>query len=517
VEARDLIGGLLAEDAYPHPVKDLRVVETHISWVLLTGDYAYKLKRPVSLGFLDFTTLAERRFYCDEELRLNTRMAPELYLDVVPITGSVEHPVVGGGGEPIEYAVKMVQFPDSARLDRRLESGGLSVEGLRRFAESLAHFHATADRRESDHYGGPGPITKQMLANLEQLEPLLDPAERARLPQLLHWTRTELGARHEQLSERAALGMVRECHGDLHLSNLVSLASGIVAFDCIEFDPALRWIDVIDDVGFLMMDLELRGRNDLAYAFADSYLAATGDYEGGRLLDLYRVYRSVVRAKVAAVARRQSHESPQDGTGEKIQRHLQLANRYLAPHSPILVLMHGLSGSGKSWLAGRLAPRLPGLRVSSDLERKRLAGLASNSRSNSPVGAGLYSASANQATYARLAELARGLIDAGHHVIVDAAFLTRVQREDFYALARSAGAPCVVIECAAPRETLEQRITARAAKPSVSEADHAVLNYQTAQGEPVVARDENAIVLRVDTTGETDPVDLAARILDEVQ
>jgi hypothetical protein len=511
-EARELVDSLLSGNAYPHPVEAVRLVETHISWVLLTGQFAYKVKKPLALDFLDFSTLARRRHYCEEELRLNRRTAPKLYLDVVPITGSPREPKVEGDGEPIEYAVKMVQFPEEARLDRVLASGGLGAQALRDFGARLAHVHARADREESQRYGAAASVARRMLENLEQLESSLEPAERMYFPPLLDWTRAELAKRREQLADRAARDMVRECHGDLHLSNLVALADGITAFDCIEFDPALRWIDVTDDVAFLLMDLQLRARDDLGYDFLDSYLAANGDYVGVQLLDLYRVYRSLVRAKVAGIARVQTAEPHRQAMRDKLQRHLQLAGRCIEARSPVLTLMNGLSGSGKSWLAERLVPLLPTLRLRSDLERKRLAGLTAQARSGSPIGGGLYSPEHNRATYSRLAELARVLLEAGHHVIADAAFLARDRREPFYALARRAGARCVVIECDAPQPVLEQRVAARAAGNHVSEADRAVLHYQLGRRERISAS-EDANVLRIDTTRETDLARVAERIL----
>ena len=506
------IQALQSPAAYPHPVGSVRLVETHISWVLLTGRYAYKIKKPLALDFLDFSTLARRRHYCEEELRLNRRMARNLYLGVVPICGPPGQPKVEGDGEPIEYAVKMAQFPDDAQLDRLLEAGKLSSEDLRRFAGRLASFHAEADRRESMRYGGSA-VAVHMLANLEQIQPLLEAAERRCLQPLAGWTRAELDARRQQLADRAVRGMVRECHGDLHLSNLVLLNDGVTAFDCIEFDPALRWTDVIDDVAFLLMDLQLRDRDGLGYDFADAYLAHGGDYEAVQLLDLYRVYRSLVRAKVAGIARLQTDEaSRKRRLQDKLNRHLRLARRYIEVRSPTLVLMHGLAASGKSWLAERLVAQLPAFRLRSDLERKRLAGLDPEARSGSPAGGGLYSAQRNRITYARLADLARGLLQAGHHVIVDATFLARERREAFYALARAVGARCVLIECNASRAILEERLAARSAKSGVSEADTAILEFQLSHREPIDTN-EDVTVLKVDTTGDTDLADLAKRVL----
>lgn len=507
-----LVATLVAGTGFPHPVERVRLFETHISWVLLTGQFAYKIKKPVVLDFLDFSTLDRRRHFCEEELRLNRRMAPELYLGVVPITGSPETPSVEGGGEPIEYAVKMVQFPDSARLDHRLEAGQLDARAMRAFGRALAQIHDGADRRQSQRYGEPDAVAGPMLENLEQLRALLAPAEAAPVPALERWTRTELSDRREFIAHRAAEGKVRECHGDLHLSNLVALDEGITAFDCLEFDPQLRWIDVIDDVAFLLMDLELRDQQGLGYAFLDSYLADAGDYLGVQLLDLYRVYRSLVRAKVAGIGRSLARGSEQAELQAKVQRHLQLATRYIEKRSPVLVLMHGLSGSGKSWLAERLVPLMPAIRLRSDVERKRLAGLEASARSDSPLGAGLYDPESTARTYGRLLELAQALIASGHSAIVDATFLARARREPFYAAAREAGVRCVLVACDAPYAVLEQRVIARSKQGDASEADLEVLRAQVEQMERP-SSGEDASLVTIDTSHGEPLTEIVARIL----
>lgn len=508
----EFVTKLASGEGFGHPVQSVRLLETHISWVLLTGPFAYKLKKPVVLDFLDFSTLARRRHFCEEELRLNRRMAPELYLGVVPITGSPENPCVEGDGEPFEYAVKMVQFPDSARLDHRLESGELDAQSMRAFGRALARIHGAADRRQSQRYGEPDSVARPMLENLEQLQPLLAAAEAVPLTALASWTRAELNDRRGLIADRAAQGRVRECHGDLHLSNLVALDEGITAFDCLEFDPALRWIDVIDDVAFLLMDLEVRGRKDLGYAFLDSYLADTGDYLGVQLLDLYRVYRSLVRAKVAAIARTSARGSKREALRGKLQRHLRLASSYIEQQSPVLVLMHGLSGSGKSWLAERLVPLLSAIRLRSDVERKRLVGLEAEARSHSALGEGLYGPESTGRTYGRLLQLAQVLMASGHSAIVDATFLTRDRREVFYAAARAAGVRCVLVGCDAPYSLLEQRVIARSTAADPSEANVEVLRNQVEQQEPVAA-DEGAAVITVDTSLQEPPAAVADRIL----
>jgi len=298
--APPLFAALLDPACYPHPVAGVRVLETHISWVLLTGEYAYKIKKPVGLGFLDFSSLELRRHYCEEELRLNRRLAPELYLDVVEIRGTPGAPRIGGEGPLLEYAVRMREFPQAALASRALASGAFGAAEVDALAALVARFHEGALRApESERFGSPDVVLADALQNFEQLLPLVKsaPDDRA-LRELRLWTKREFAARGEALAARRKQGFVRECHGDLHLRNIVLLDGRPVPFDCIEFNAELRWIDVMSEVAFLAMDLEDRGRRDLAWRFLGRYLEATGDYAGLAVLPFYLVYRALVRAKV---------------------------------------------------------------------------------------------------------------------------------------------------------------------------------------------------------------------------
>ncbi len=290
-------------DAYLHDCDRIELVETHISWVLLTGTFVYKIKKPVDFGFLDFSTLALRRRYCEEEVRLNRRFAESLYLDVVPITLTDGVARFGGDGEPVEYAVRMRQFPGEMQLDRLLAAGALAAEELAAFGGTLATVHDTLPRVAADaKFGSAEAVLDPITENFLQVRQSLFASVR---PQQIDGLEAWSNARHAELvptiERRRRDGFVRECHGDMHLSNLVRLDDGIHAFDCIEFSEALRWIDVISDAAFLIMDCEVRNRSDLAYAFLDRYLEHTGDYRAGALLGFYLVYRSMVRAKVAAL------------------------------------------------------------------------------------------------------------------------------------------------------------------------------------------------------------------------
>ena len=279
-------------------------LETHISFVLLTGTYAYKIKKAVDFGFLDFTTLAARRFFCDEELRLNRRLAPELYLEVVPITGTVDAPVVGGPGPALEYAVKMREFPQNALASRLLAAGLLEPADIDSLAARVAEFHGGIAVAAADGaFGASDEILRLAQRNFEVLAPLLATSpEQSELDELRAWTEREHAARRGAFLRRRQQGFVRECHGDLHLNNIARIDGEIVIFDGIEFNEAMRWIDVMSELAFTVMDLEDRGRADLAHRFLNAYLERTGDHAGLAVLPFYLAYRALVRAKIAASA-----------------------------------------------------------------------------------------------------------------------------------------------------------------------------------------------------------------------
>ena len=461
-----------------------RIEETHISWVLLAGNDAYKIKKAVDLGFLDFSTLEKRHFYCTEELRLNRRLAPDLYVDVVPIGGSPERPVPGG--EPaIEYAVHMRRFPRAAMMDGLLEDGQITAAHIDRLAATIARFHAALPPAAADSpFGSPAAIEAAVLENFAQLAPLLDtPADLALLEQVRDATLHEFAACEPLFRRRKAEGCVRECHGDLHLGNIVLLDDVPVPFDGIEFSETLRWIDTTSEIAFTVMDLMGRGHPQFAWRFLNAYLEHSGDYEGIGVLRYYLAYRAMVRAKVAAI-RAGQEEAAQVGNELKACRnYLELAHDCLARRRPALILTHGLPGCGKSTFAQLALERLGAIRIRSDVERKRLFGLATLADSRSQVGGGIYGEEATRRTYERLHELARGLIAAGFPVIVDAAFLRHVERESFRMLAKELNAPFAIAHVEADETALKERLVQRRSRADdASEADDTVLRMlQTAQ------------------------------------
>ena len=514
-----LIEALCQPSRYPHVVTRVELLQTHISCILLAGDYAYKIKKPVNLGFLDFSALAARRFYCAEELRLNRRTAPGLYLDVVPITGSASAPVLGGGGRAIEYALKMRRFEQDALLDRMARRGALAPRHIDALALGLARFHAGIERAGPEReFGSSGRILAPALQNFEQMLELASAkTDVALLARLRDWTAREHAALAAVFDARKRDGWVRECHGDLHLGNIALLDGVPTPFDGIEFSADLRWTDVMNEVAFLMMDLFDHRLPRLAFRFLNAYLERTGDYAGLRVLRFYLVYRALVRAKVSCMRARQPGMVARERSEieQEYRRHLHLAERLAAPRHAAMLIMHGLSGSGKTTIAQGLAEALGAVRLRSDVERKRLAGLAAEARSGSELDAGLYAPGASEHTYALLRALAREVLAAHYAVIVDAAFLKRSWRRHFAELARDAGATFAIATCAAPAATLRARVALREhSARDASEAGLAVLERQLATAEPLDA-DESAHTLAIDaqhSAGAPEAAALAQRL-----
>lgn len=488
---------MMNPDVFEHPVSNLELIETHISWVILTGDIVYKIKKPVNFGFLDFSTLEKRHEYCEQEVQLNSRLAPELYLGVVSISGTVDAPVINGNGEAFEYAVKMAQFPQSAQLDNKLAAGELDGEHMDAIAQMVADFHATtAVADNAVNYGDKEIIKKPVVENFELISAHLNTNKYAEeLSGLKHWSDKEFVRLEAIIEQRKTDGFVRECHGDMHLRNLVWLDNKPLAFDCIEFNPELRWIDVISEVAFLVMDLQDRQQSQLAHHFLNSYLEKTGDYEGLSVLLFYLCYRAMVRAKVDALRIEQEGIDQQEREQQltEFESYLTLASRYTKSSSPILIIMRGLSASGKSTVSQRVLDKLGAIRIRSDIERKRLFDISIDDKTSNSINAGLYSEQASQKTYAKLAELASQIIQTGFSVIVDAAFLKYEQRKVFQQLANQLSVPYCILEVTAPVEVLRKRIVART--NDVSDANLEVLEHQLSTLKPLQAKERDAIIL----------------------
>ena len=486
-------------------------IDTHISTVLLRGGHAYKIKKPLNLGFLDYSTLEQRHSACAEEVRLNRRLAPDLYLGSVPISGSLEQPQLEARGKPIDWAVKMRRFDPEALLSNRIQSlnRGL-VENL---AGRIAAFHAEAAVCGEDcRYGTPELVYAPIEQNFSQIRSRRG-ADRRQLDVLGDWSEHRFIELQYRIRERKRGGRVRECHGDMHLGNIAMIAGEPVIFDGIEFNPGLRWIDTVSDLAFLTMDLTRVGRTDLARYLLDSYLEHSGDFEALYLLRFYEVYRAMVRAKVHAIRaaeRGLSHNERVDLVAD-FRRHLRLAEAFSRPGPRGLIITMGVAASGKSTLSGSLLGRMPAVRVRSDIERKRLAGLEPEARSLSRYNAGIYTADMTERTYGRLAEVAEVIIQAGFVAIVDATFLKRSQRRRFIDLANEHDVPSVILHCQVPGPELRQRVGRRAAAGGdPSEADLEVLEAQLRNVEPL-SSDERALALTVRPDDQLELDDLVRR------
>jgi aminoglycoside phosphotransferase family enzyme/predicted kinase len=489
-----------------HPVSGpVRCIETHVSWVFLTGQFAYKVKKPLRLSFIDYSTAARRAECCREELRLNQRNAPGLYLGVVPIAGTFAAPrIVAGdmdGSAPaFEHALRMVQFDPAQELGHLLQAAAVTPQECADLGARVAQMHATASRVELDApYGVPEAVHRVTLDNFDELTRFVATAAEASLLQSLQQrARSLFEAGRMRMAARRERGCIREGHGDLHCGNVVRWQGVLVPFDGLEFDPALRWIDVANDIAFLTMDLAAHQRDDLRREALQAWLTAAGDFDALTLLPYFELYRALVRAKVAALRGQQAGATAQPSASTP--RYLEWAATRITRPAPTLVLMAGLSGSGKTWFGARIASHMQALVVRSDVERKRLAGLSALASSASPPDAGLYSVEFNARTYARLRDCAAASLQGGESIVVDAANLRREERAQFVALARKHGANPVIVHCTAPLEVLRARVAARAAAAAdASEATVALLDRQPSYWEPLGA-DELDRVVTVDTT-----------------
>lgn len=474
----------------------VEVIETHISSVLLAGGYAFKIKKPVDLEFLDFSTLEQRHFCCNEEIRLNSRLAADLYLAVVTINGSIDQPTIGGSGEVIEYAIKMRRFHTNVLLSEQPES--LTPIFSDQLARQLALFHSSiGPGSPPEAYGTPEQVLRPMLQNFDQIHSLSSDFDQ-RLTPLHAGTMKAYQHLRQRLAERRDEGFIRECHGDLHLGNIALEGDHLILFDGIEFNPGLRWIDTMSELAFLLMDMEEKGLTSISRRLLNAYLEISGDYRGLDVLRFYQLYRAMVRAKVLAIRLQQPDVGIADRVSFKSEllAYLDNALRYSERGRPCLIITHGFSGSGKSVVSGELLMRLPLIRIRSDVERKRLAGLEVQASSGSPLMGGIYTRDFSEKTYDYLLALAGSTLQSGYAVIVDAAFLQARQRRIFCDLARNNDLPFLILDFRVPRQELRSRVKARLQVGSdPSEANLAVLERQFQMAEKITDEERRDLVV----------------------
>lgn len=489
--------------AYPHPVEKIVLVETHISLVFLTGPYAYKIKKAVNLGFLDFSTLDKREHFCREELRRNKILCGNLYLDVVPVIDRSGQITIGGSGRIIDYAVKMAQFDRNLEVDTLLAEGKISAEQIDEISRKVAEFHDSSPVAEPDTpFGRPETLIKPVRDNFTEAERLnRDRQEKKLLKKLKAWTETEYNRLIPQFLSRKTSGAIKECHGDMHTGNMVLWKNSVMIFDCIEFNPLLSTIDVISEISFLVMDLEHSGHPEHAWRFLNGYLSLRGDYKGIALLRFYKAYRAMVRAKVTAIRHLQEeHREEKEKTLAEHRSYIATALSCTTPPAFGLILTCGVSGSGKTTVARQLLLCMQAIHIRSDVERKRLFGLRLFEKSSPELSKKLYSRKSSELTYTRLYEIAGVCLENRYPVIVDATFLQKEKRKRFIALAEKRGVPAVILFCRAPEALLEKRVKKRQEQgKDASEADTTVLREQIRHFMPL-SKSEQEITITIDTS-----------------
>ena len=479
-----------------HPSGIQKVIETHISYVLLDGIYAYKIKKPVDLGFVNFTSLEKRKFYCDEEIRLNKRLAEDLYIGVITITGATSRPEINGNGPVLEYAVKMKQFPAENELSSLINSSVDLTEPFHNFCIELVGFHRTVKAASLEsRFSNGEQISSINIQNFKSIDmDLLTPGEAKILAHLKQWTLTSLQENRDTFTRRIENGRIRECHGDLHLGNLVYIDPEIVAFDCLEFNEQLRWIDVASELAFLVMDLFARNKPELARRCLDWYLEESGDYDLIPLLQHYLVYRAMVRAKVNYLTGKSDTNLE---SRKQFHHYLQLANQFSEPKSkPKLIITHGFSGCGKTWITDQIIAQSDCIRIRSDIIRKHLHGIRVRDSSKNLTTANIYSKKADAKTYSYLAETTHKILTAGYSVIVDATFLSRTDRDTFESLAESMNVDFHILDLQADIVILEKRIRKRQeSRADASEADIGVLQKQIESADPLDQFEQKKVIV----------------------
>jgi uncharacterized protein len=505
-----LIQQMLQANFYDHEViGDVQLIQTHISFVLLTGKFAYKLKKPVNFGFLDFSTLEQRQFFCHEELRLNRRLAPDLYLEVLPIYQTKSDYSLTKKGEIAEYAVKMRQFEQSNLLINLFEAGMITEAQIIDIGKQLAKFHSTAATNEHiSSFGSAEAVRLVAEDNYQSTSKYIGIAQtQSQYEETRAYTEKFFAANSKLFSDRQKQGKIKECHGDLHLKNICLYEGKVQIFDCIEFNEPFRNSDVVYDASFLAMDLEFRGRPDLANLFLNTYIEQSGDYGALLLMPLYLSMRAYIRAKVTSFLLDDPNipADVKESAKTEAAAYYHQAWKYTQPKHGSIVMMSGLSGSGKSTIARTLAQKIDGIQIRSDAIRKHLAGIELSDRGNSEI----YSQEMTDKTYTTMIEYGVRLAKAGFTVILDAKFDRVSLREQafYYAIDQfkwDEVIPLKILYCRADTETITQRLLDRAANNNdIADATVDLIPSQQASFEPF-STDELNYLVAVDTRTEID-------------
>ncbi len=498
-----LIQQMLQPEFYPHPVQDpIQLLQTHISFILLTGDYAYKVKKSVNFDFLDFSTLPLRKHFCEQELQMNQQQAPQLYLAVLPITKNQDKFQLGDTSTPaVEYVLKMNQFNQNDLFLTMFEQGRLTVQHLEQLGQVVAEFHLNAATNEEiRQWGKIHKIRHAIAQNYNQTKQYIGSIQtQQQFEETKQYTDSFFTERQALFNSRIENNGIRECHGDLHLRNICLWNNQVLLFDRIEFNQEFRFVDVMYDVAFVVMDLDARGRTDLGYKFLNTYIEQTGDWEGLQLLPFYLCRQAYVRAKVNSMML----DDPAISAAEKYKikqeaaQYYHLAWQYTQRHSGRLILMSGLSGSGKSTIAKQLAIKFGAIQIRSDAVRKHLGGISLHQRG----GKALYTSEMTQKTYARLLELGLLLATQGFRVILDAKYDRQNLRKAVIKRCEIEKIPVKILECVAPLDVLRSRLQQRTGDIADATAD--LLASQQAKAEAFTT-EEKVYLTTIDTTQDVE-------------
>ncbi|MEK6531506.1 MAG: AAA family ATPase [Deltaproteobacteria bacterium] len=494
-----LIHALLSPLAYPENPASVELCQTHISYILLTPRYAYKIKKPVDLGFLDFTTLEKRRHFCAEEVRLNKRLAPDAYLGVLPISKKGNRAVIGGAGSPVEYAVWMKRFRQEDILEDRLVKGLLTEDVIKKVALKIASFHANAATGAGiSQFGMPWHIRENANENFFQTKAFISKTiSRSAFNAIKDYTDGFLRDNERLFLKRVKRGFIRDCHGDLHLEHIV-VNKGVEVFDAIEFNERFRFSDVISDIAFLSMDMDFHNRHDLSRVLDDRYVAGSGDNQGRRLFDFYKCYRAYVRGKVDGIKSMELEVNEADRRDARISamRHFRLSFHYATGgFSPELVIISGLAGTGKSTLAESISRATGLVRLSSDSVRKGLSGIKGLRHAYADYKAGMYTDEFTKRTYDGLIKKGISCLKAGRSVILDATFSKAGFLKKAINLAGHAGLKknavhviqCVADDRAARKNLLKRQREDAAGRKTLSDATWEIYIRQKKDFEPINA------------------------------
>jgi aminoglycoside phosphotransferase family enzyme/predicted kinase len=482
-----LIEAMTAPGFYPDPADRVELRQTHTSFVLLASDFAYKVRKPVVLPFIDCGTPAKRKTLCEQENKINRRLAPDIYLGVIPIVYRAGRyhfdQAAGDGAETVDFALKMRRLPDDRRLDQLIETRRVRHADIQAIAQRLADFHRGVSRRAAWTYGSAAQVWQLIIGNLSEVRDLAaDTLTHDRLTAIGNFSRRFVAARWEFINQRARDGRVCDGHGDLRCDSVYLLADGIRIIDALEFSERLRYCDVAADVGFLAVDLDRLGRPELAEELVRAYALAVDDYGLAVLLPLYKCYRATVRAKVELIRSRQA-DCPVDErviARERARGYLELARTYTETSSPQgLVVVCGLSGTGKSTLAQALHEKTGFPILASDAERKRLAGVPAAARLESRYGEDAYSDDFTRRVYESLISQAETLLRAGSGVILDATFRRRDERALVVEMARRCDLEPIFVECRAEKSEVIRRLIERGTR--LNEISDATVEIYLAQ------------------------------------